>query len=457
MKILGSQATRLRQELARSGDPLVASASNEDLLTGQDIIGPEPEDIRTKSGAWRKLEEMVGLDAVKAAISRIFKRAKDNYHKEINGEKLMKTSLNRVFIADTGLLSTREIVYKIPADFIGKYIGESESNSGLQRRFPLDQAFRFTDYDDKQLRDVLELKMREEIKATDAAMEFAAEVLRRNPEVIHGTLSLSNDEQDSAKPDLDDMTGMVLEPVDFDPYCDRGAAASEKCRALFDVFIGFEEIIQRFEGYQRVAENMRVNSKDPKETVPFIYVFKGPPGTGKTRTAGIIGQTFGDMGFLSKSEVECSAADLIRPILGSHRTQAGYTREMDLLMKVNVGPRGRFVADIYFPSLKPLLCLDPFRNEIKKNDIELLEEEEPNRKEIETVLRLFLKLSMTKSWSNARDVQTLASSIATSVYGSREGFTAGKYSTLFITKGDLIEIQKDMLRQRIKSGAAKQT
>lgn len=55
-----------------------------------------------------------------------------------------------------------------------------KSNAGLRRRFPLEEAFRFADYNDQRLNEILGLKMEAEgIIATESAMEVAAEVLRR--------------------------------------------------------------------------------------------------------------------------------------------------------------------------------------------------------------------------------------------------------------------------------------
>jgi AAA+ superfamily predicted ATPase len=65
------------------------------------------------------------------------------------------------------------------------------------------------------------------------------------------------------------------------------------------------------------AVNLRRRGKDPRKTIPFTFVFKGSPGTGKTHTARILGQIFYDMGFLSSSEVvECSASNLIGEHMG---------------------------------------------------------------------------------------------------------------------------------------------
>ncbi|EHK42028.1 hypothetical protein TRIATDRAFT_229413 [Trichoderma atroviride IMI 206040] len=601
LKILERQASRLRQRLVDIDDLWVEPAPDENLLTGEDIIGPEPEDCRAKSDAWKELQKMAGLDDVKQAISKNFDRAKLSYRREVAGKELLNISLNRVFlgppgtgkttvaklygqiITEVGLVPNQEVVFKVPSDFIGQHVGQSEvktnsiidatkgkvliiddahmffngsldgvdgtdkfrlacidvivskihnrtgegrciiligypdrmeqmfqkCNPGLRRRFPLEEAFRFQDYDDDRLTEILGMKMEEsEIKASTAAMQVASEVLRRardRPNFGNGgdVVNLLN----QAKLDYLEMVNITLEPEDFDPNYNRGSTAAERCRALFDGLIGFEETIQRFQGYQRTAENLRRRNKNPRDTIPFTFVFKGPPGTGKTHTARIVGQIFYDMGILSTNEVvECSASQLIGKHVGhtgpkvidlfekslgkilfideayrlglggrnsfgdeavaeivdcmtKPRYQrklvivlAGYTREMDLLMKVNAGLRGRFTTEINFSPMKPRAALQYLQNLLSKQDIELLEDNNVNTNEYETVMRLFKKLSMTNGWSNGRDINTLAGAITDDVYNYSEVEESGK--SLFIRREDLIKFLKDMLRQRIKGGVA---
>ncbi|KAK4068309.1 uncharacterized protein Triagg1_7552 [Trichoderma aggressivum f. europaeum] len=649
LKILERQASRLLKKLVKIDDLSVEPAPDENLLTGEDILGPEPEDCREKCDAWKELEKMAGLDDVKLAISKNFDRAKVNYRREIDGKELLNTSLNRVFlgppgtgkttvaklygqiIAEIGLVPNREVVFKVPSDFIGRYLGDSEfktnaiinatkgkvliiddahmffngtdetdefrlacldvivskihnrpgegrciiligypdrmeemfqkCNPGLRRRFPLEEAFRFHDYDDERLREILDLKMEEsEIKASTAAMEVASEVLRRardrpnfgnggdivnllnqakvryrertlrkdtpkGPENCHEarkTKKLNGDKPALSQEavatcglahtnsfelhDLE-MASITLEPEDFDPNYNRGSTAAERCRALFDGLIGFEETISLFTGYQRTAENLRRKNKNPRDTIPFTFVFKGPPGTGKTHTARIVGQIFYDMGILSTNEVvECSASQLIGKYVGhtgpkvidlfekslgkvlfvdeayrlgfSGRNSfgdeavaeivdcmtkpryqrklvivlAGYTREIDLLMKVNAGLRGRFTTEINFSPMKPRAALQYLRTLLSKQDIELLEDNDVDTNEYETIIRLLMKLSMTNGWSNGRDVNTLAGMITEHAYNHSEVEEDGK--SVFVQRRDLIKLLKDMLRQRIKGGVA---
>ncbi|KAL7935358.1 P-loop containing nucleoside triphosphate hydrolase protein [Trichoderma chlorosporum] len=610
-RILERQSTRIRQRMSEIEDSWTEPVPDENLLTGQDIIGPEPEDVRTKSKAWKELQKMAGLEDIKAAVNQLLSRSKINYQREINGMKLLKTSLNRIFIgppgtgkttvaklygqilADIGLVSSRKVIYKTPGDFIGQYIGESETktsaildstkgkiliiddahmfyhgnelgsgesdefrlacidiivskihnkpgedrcvilvgypdrmesmlqkcNPGLRRRFPLEEAFRFDDYDDNRLEEILNLKMEDDgVRASPEAMKVASEILcraRDRPNFGNGgdvvnflnQAKVRHRERMSKITDVETMD-IVLQPEDFDPKYNRGATAAERCRALFDGLIGFEETIQRFETYQRIAENLRLNNKDPRGIIPFTYIFKGPPGTGKTHTARIIGQIFYDMGFLSTNEVvECSATHLIGKYVGhtgpkvvelferslgkvlfideAYRLAfggqnnftneavgeivdcmtkpryyrkmvivlAGYTQDMDSLMKVNAGLRGRFATEIMFTPMGSESALQHLCNLIAKQDIVLLDAEHGSAvNESEIMMSLFEMLAKTKGWSNGRDMQTLAGVVTEHVYGNMNGFSQWQDTRLCITRKDLIRLMRDMLQQRRKGG-----
>ncbi|KAK4162449.1 stage V sporulation protein K [Cladorrhinum sp. PSN259] len=612
------------------------------FLTKEDIIGPEPEDTRSKSKSWQELSKMAGLEHVKKAIGELLNREKANYRRELLGKEPLQASLNRVFLgppgtgkttvaklygqilAEIGLLTTKEVVTKTPGDFIGQYIGESEektsqildstlgkvliiddahmfyhgsragagheadefrlacidiivskihnrpgenrcvillgypdmmedmfqkSNPGLRRRFPLEDAFRFENYDDKTLNQILRLKMeKEEITAEEGAMGVAAEVLRRardrpnfgNGGDVDNLLGMAKTrfrerldaqrklEAETAKPkdgetlvnDLVNDAGnqevkIVLKPEDFDPDWDRGQHASKKCQALFEGLIGFSSIIGKFEGYQRIAANMRRRGRDPRDIIPFTFIFKGPPGTGKTHTARIVGQIFYDMGFLSTNDViECSASHLIGQYLGHtapkvvnlfekalgkvlfideayrlnsgaggtgrhsfeeeavgeivdcmtkeryHKKMiivlAGYDKDMDNLMAVNAGLRGRFATEIVFPPMSASRSREHLINLLKKEDIEIHDRIDPGDDEKEKVLRFLHKLGQTPGWSNGRDIKTLAANITGSVYRNAileeidevDAEADGKQQTFKISTIELNGHLKDMLRQR---------
>ncbi|KAK7428011.1 hypothetical protein QQZ08_005442 [Neonectria magnoliae] len=566
------------------------------ILTMEDILGPEPIDVRLYSAAWKELNSMAGLEDVKKAIGDLMDRAKVNHRRELAGKGLLQASLNRVFLgppgtgkstvarlygqilADIGLVAINNVVVTTPGDFIGEYTGESEVktvailnstigqvliiddahtfyqatdrksshdtddyrlgcldmivsqihnkpgenrcvilvgyadlmeemfrhvNPGLRRRFPLENAFRFKDYDDTELNYILRQRMAEEdITAEQPAMDVAAEVLRRmrdrpnfgNGGDVQNLLDLAKmrfmkrteenrmgstrpDNENTNNADDEELSGVVvLEQQDFDPEWNRGANASTRCSSLFEGLIGFEAIIDELQDYQRIAANMRLHGKDPRRRIPFTFVFRGPPGTGKTHTARIIGQIFYDMGFLSTNEViECSASQLIAEWMGqtapmvlnlldrslgkvlfideayrlgtkgvrssggrSYEDEAvgelvdcltkpryfnkliivlaGYDQGMDSLMRSNPGLRGRFPTDIMFRPMTPRQCKEHLINLIHEDGIFIRDGPDANEEDNKEVLLLFHKLALTPDWANARDVKTLAGIVVAEVY-----------------------------------------
>ncbi|KAK4042166.1 P-loop containing nucleoside triphosphate hydrolase protein [Parachaetomium inaequale] len=543
-----------RNDPTGSGTTATATTDHS-LLTREDLIGQEPEDIRSRSAAWKELEKMAGLES----------------RREILGKEPLQTSLNRVFmgppgtgkttvaklyahvLAEIGLLSTRDVVYKTPDDFIGQYIGESEVktreilgstigkvliiddapmfyhgsrggygfttdtyrlgcidtivfrihnrpgedrcvillgyadmmedmfekvNPGLRRRFPLEEAFRFEDYDDEHLDQILRLKMaQEEICATDQAMEVAAEVLR-----------LARDRPNFGNGgDVDNLLNQA------------------KTRALFADLIGFSPILDTFRGYQRMAANFRRRGKDPRDIIPFTFVFKGPLGTGKTHTARIVGQIFYDKGFLSTSEVvQCSASQLLGEYMGQSAPKvvnlferalgevlfideayrlaggaapsgggchgyeeeavgelvdcltknrylkkvvvvlAGYDRDMDRLMRVNPGLKGRFATDVCFPPMDAARMREHLLSLLKKEDIE-----------VRDVVGEVAEEAERMGWSNARDIRTLAAVITGEVHKAaalEDLEDQDEGSTFGVTTAELNGFLEDMLEQRMRAG-----
>ncbi|KAK4071694.1 uncharacterized protein Triagg1_5932 [Trichoderma aggressivum f. europaeum] len=116
-------------------------------FTREDILGPNPADVRLTSAAWAKLQQLTGLEEVKKSINNMFEALVMNYQREMAEQAPLIFSLNRIFVGspgtgktsvaklygqilvDLGLLSNGEVVTKNPADFIGEAVGKSEANT----------------------------------------------------------------------------------------------------------------------------------------------------------------------------------------------------------------------------------------------------------------------------------------------------------------------------------------
>ncbi|PYI08800.1 P-loop containing nucleoside triphosphate hydrolase protein [Aspergillus sclerotiicarbonarius CBS 121057] len=391
----------------------------------------------------------------------------------------------------------------------------NNSNPGLRRRFSLEEAFHFQDYSVEQLAEILDLNLsRDGMTVTDEARKVAIEVLTRprdrpnfgNGGDVDNLLGQSKAAFNKTLKDVSDRQGRMIEPADFDPEYDRAFKRSKACESLFSTMIGIDHIITLFQDYRQMAAGMRLREIDPRPFIPFAYVFKGPPGTGKTTKARILGQIFYDLGFLSTSEViDCTATDMIGEYVGhtgpkviklleralgkvlfideayrlagtstgrcSSFTEeavgelvdcmtkpryarklvivlAGYSDEMDKLIHMNPGLRSRFPTDIVFLSMDPAHCFEYLEAQLGKLQISV---DRCDSKSIggkySTVLSMFSRLKRTRSWANTRDVETLARNIIFQVYKTQK--SPGDSSIgLSISMDELITCLGDMLCQR---------
>lgn len=160
-------------------------------------------------------------------------------------------------------------------------------NPGLSRRFPLDSAFVFKDFDDAEIRRILELKLKNiGYGVTDQARNVALEVIQRarcKPNfgnagevdiVLDRAKALHQKHLASNKVKQMDS----FEAIDFDPDFDRGQRAATNLPQLFQDVVGMEYLVKQLQDYQKTAANLKALGMDPREQIPFNFLFKGPPG-----------------------------------------------------------------------------------------------------------------------------------------------------------------------------------
>ena len=164
-------------------------------------------------------------------------------------------------------------------------------NPGLARRFAIENAFRFEDFDDGELREIMDYKLKtQDLSATDAAKDIAIEVLSRSRnrpnfgnagelENLLGIAKNNYQKRMSHLPHSARSPDILFEPQDFDPDYERSANATSNLKELFKDVIGCEKIVKKLEGYQRIAHASKQQGRNPRDLIPTNFVFKGPPGT----------------------------------------------------------------------------------------------------------------------------------------------------------------------------------
>ncbi|KAM3068967.1 hypothetical protein ACMFMG_004144 [Clarireedia jacksonii] len=370
----------------------------------------------------------------------------------------------------------------------------AQSNPGLSRRFPAANAFTFENFTMEELEKILRSKLESYVlEATEEAIKVAMDVLQKastrlnfgNGGEVENLISAarSNYQARMSSIPISDRPGKwIFQPEDFDPEFDRGKSAHANLRKLFSDVIGCQNIVKQLGQYQNVYKAMKSRGIDPRPYIPTNFVFKGPPGTGKTTTARKFAKVYYDMGLLSdETVVECSASDLVGKYVGHSGPKtakvlekalgkvlfideayrlaphgetysfssevvselvdlltkpkfhgnlivilAGYEEEINSLLAANPGLASRFPDEMNFPALKPLQCLQILEMKLALAGITIPILKQTQQREYENLLRLMTFLTATHSWGNARDVETLAKSICRSVFLEMTGEGEGE-------------------------------
>ncbi|EGR46246.1 uncharacterized protein TRIREDRAFT_66551 [Trichoderma reesei QM6a] len=356
-------------------------------------------------------------------------------------------------------------------------------NPGLSRRFSVDTPFVFEDFDDDGLRQVLDLKLKTSgFTTTGEGKRAALDVLIRernranfgNGGAIENLLSKAKSSYQKRLSAGKCKKRSQLEAEDFDEDFDRTTRKDTNVRQLFQDEVGREDIIKKLEHIQSRVRQLKAVDMDVKEEIPFNFLFRGPPGTGKTTTARKMGKVYYDMGFLSKAAVEeCSATDLIGEYVGHTGPKvqkvlekalgrvllideayrfaegkfakeaideivdcvtkpkyqgkliiilAGYEHDINRLLSVNPGLTSRFPETIDFKPLKPDACFRLLADLLRKRKTELASKskgkdmdisclETPSALFLSRCTAIFTSLTQVEGWASARDVKQLARNV----------------------------------------------
>lgn len=172
-------------------------------------------------------------------------------------------------------------------------------NPGLSRRFPMDSAFTFEDFTDDELGQIIDLKLKQQAFQTTAqGKKVALEVLaraRNRPnfgnageiDILLNGAKVRHQQRLSAEKGSGKVptSTSIFEPQDFDKEYDRGERAETNIPMLFAGNVGCENIVEQLEGYRQTVRNMRMLDIDPRDQIPFNFLFRGPPGKRPCRDA----------------------------------------------------------------------------------------------------------------------------------------------------------------------------
>ncbi|KAF4126208.1 Superfamily I DNA and/or RNA helicase [Geosmithia morbida] len=390
-------------------------------------------------------------------------------------------------------------------------------NPGLSRRFPLASGFLFEDFSQEQLATILDAKLKTQgFGITAIAKKVALDMLDRARNRPHfgnaGEIDILLDQAKgrhqrrlSAK---ETKRVSDLEALDFDENYRRTESSDTNVRDLFKDTVGLERLIATLQGYQEAAQRMRLLGMDPKEDIPFNFLFRGPPGTGKSTTARKMGKVFYDAGFLAAPEViDCSSSDIIGQYIGQtgpkvrqqldkalgrvllideayrlaeghfakealdeiidavtkekyHKkliiVLAGYDDDINRLLNVNPGLTSRFPESIDFHGLDPDECFQLLANKLTKRKSSLEEKgkgrmnvgalQTPSKEFRDQAVGIFDILSKLPSWGSARDVDTLGKGVSQAAIKTVDASNIGK--TIVVSEEMVIAEMEKMLKER---------
>lgn len=151
-------------------------------------------------------------------------------------------------------------------------------NPGLSRRFPIASAFQFGDFDDNELSQILDLKLKEQaFEITDQARTVVLDMLDRarnrpnfgNAGEVDILLNVAKICHQTRRTKGLAKYATKFEAKDFDENFDRANRSETNVKELFKKTVGQESIMALLEGYQQTVRTLKSLDLDVKENIPF--------------------------------------------------------------------------------------------------------------------------------------------------------------------------------------------
>lgn len=341
-------------------------------------------------------------------------------------------------------------------------------NPGLARRFDATNPIMFEDYNDQELLQILTDYLRgKNIEATIPALLRATDCLskkRRLPNFgnageVHNLVNAAV-ARFMRRTREDPQSCQKLLPEDFE---NPNTSAPESLEDIFRPMIGCSAILERMRNMHAVIQRKKARGLDYINAVPVNWIFRGPPGTGKSSTAALMGRVYYSLDILASPEVvTVSAAKLQAGFVGQTASRvretfrsalgkvlfideayrldpkqsphsfmkeavdeivnmctedefkgklvvimAGYTREMHQMLQSNEGLSSRFPDELDFPAFNVDDSLQLLQTVVAQMQYTL---DDPTVQHQQT-RSLMAQIAALPSFASGRDVHTLASRI----------------------------------------------
>lgn len=155
----------------------------------------------------------------------------------------------------------------------------------------MDQAFVFEDFTKEQMDKILSMKLKDQdLGISDIGRRVAVEMIERSRnrlnfgnagevDILLNSAKMRLQKRLCSRTDDSSKRLTILDAPDFDENFDRADKTELSVRELFEGVVGFDECISKLESYQQLVRRLRKLDMDPRNEVPFNFLFRGPPGT----------------------------------------------------------------------------------------------------------------------------------------------------------------------------------